>query len=519
LHSRLWEHCFLRYSYRSRHLDYRVAFAICLGLASEGTASAQSLEFTHPTLTAVRIEIEPRRKQVLYDDSAYRFVACNYRSGEAPTVPGLFVYSKQRDAWIQILSASTEHARLGRSPDFTDIGLSVGWNYGQLINEPFASMPLRTSGLLALPDRIVDLGVERAYRLDFNSRLNRDISLTWFYLAKADIQEAFEGRRTPGLVDKRDLRGVAFDAYTPDGLIVAVRVGDGELLRWRLDTKISGILVDPYTTRIRVAAASKDTRLDLEIGDTALLDQPVTLGSASTTRNIGGILGTAFFDRFAVSVDYDIGRVRLIGRDDQDEGQSIAIDWQHAAPVVNAKIVDGSGRTRDARLCVDTVEPRALVLRQPASAPRRLASVHIGSFRLDDLPVFSDPAIAAACDGVVGNGVLRRFRVTFDRRHQRLLLTPGALFDVPYDYDLTGLTIVPTGRTFAVGRVASGTTASSAGFRAGDVLMEMDGRPVAGLDLRELRASFRHDGRERVVIVQRLGVPHVLQLAMPVIEY
>jgi hypothetical protein len=387
--------------------------------------------------------IEPRFHQLVYEDSAYKFVTRNYGSGEAPTIPGLFVYSKQHHAWIQILSLSTEHARLGRSPDYTDIPLSVGWDYGELINEPFASMPLRTGGSIGFPDRIVDLGVERAYRLDFNSGLNRDVSLTWFCLAKADIQEAFEGRRTPGLVDKRDTRGVAFDTDTPDGLIVAVRVGTGEPLRWRLDTKLSGILVDPYTTRIRVAAESKDMRLDLRIGGTALLNQPVTLGSASTTKNIGGILGTALFDRFAVSVDYDIGRVRLIG-----------------------------------------------MLRRPGSGPRRLASVHIGSFRLDDLPVFNDPAIAAACDGVLGNGLLRRFRVTFDRRRQRLLLTPGGLFDVPYDYDLTGLTIVPTGRTFAVGRVAFGTIAWSAGLRAGDVLMAMDGRPVAGRDLRELRASF-----------------------------
>jgi PDZ domain len=480
---------------------------------------AQSLEFTRPTLTAVRITIEPRFHRRVYEDGAYRFVSRDYGSGEAPTIPGLFVYSKQREAWIQILSLSTEHARLGRSPDFTDIPLPVSWDHGELINEPFASMPLRPGGAIAFPDRIVDLGAEGAYRLDFYSGLNRDVSLTWLWLAKADLQEAFEGRRTPGLIDKRDLRGVEFDTDTGDGLIVAVRVGNGERLRWRIDTKRYGILVDPYTTRITVAAESKDPRLDLGIGGTALLEQPVTLGRASTSRNIGGILGTAFFDRFAVSLDYDIGRLRLIEPGAQDDdGQPIAIDWQYAAPRMNAKMVDASGRTRNARLCVDTVEPRALVLRQPASAARRLASLNIGPFRFDDLPVFHDPAIAAACDGVLGNGLLRRFRVTFDRRRQRLLLTPGALFNVPYDYDLTGLTIVPTGRAFAVGRVAFGTIAASAGLRAGDVLVEMDGRPVAGLDLRELRASFRHDGRERVLIVQRLGVSHVLKLAMPLLK-
>jgi hypothetical protein len=41
-------------------------------------------------------------------------------------------------------------------------------------------------------------------------------------------------------------------------------------------------------------------------------------------------------------------------------------------------------------------------------------------------------------------------------RRQRLLLTPGALLDVPYDYDLTGFTIVSNGRAFAVDPSHSG---------------------------------------------------------------
>jgi hypothetical protein len=454
----------------------------------------------------------------VYEDSAYRFVTRHYGSGETATIPGFFVYSKQRNAWIEILSLSTEHARLGHSPD--DILLTVGWDYGELINKAFASMPLRTSGSINFPDRIVDVGAEGAYRLDFNSRLKRDVSLTSFWLAKGDLQEAFEGRRTPALVDKRDLRGVAFDDDPRDGLIVDVRIGNGEWLRWRIDTKLSGILVDPSGIQNRVAAEPKDTRLDLSIGSTTLPEQPVTLARASTRSNgFRGVLGTAFFDRFAVSVDYDVGRLRPIEpAGEGDDGQPIAIEWQRGAPVMNAKIVEANGRTSDARLCVDTTEPRGLVLRQPASRMRRLASLHIGSFRLDNLPVFSDPAVAATCDGVLGNALLRRFRVTFDRRRQRLLLTPGALFGVPYDYDLTGLTIVQNGRTFGVGRVAPGTIASAAGFRAGDVILEIDGRPTAGMDLWELRASFRHDGRERLLTIHRHGVRHVLSLALPLVK-
>jgi hypothetical protein len=110
----------------------------------------------------------------------------------------------------------------------------VGWDYSRLINEQFASMPLDTGASINFPDRIVDSGPQAAYRLDFNSRLNRDVSLTSFWLSKTDLEEAFEGRRTPALVGPRYPRGVELRAETGDGLIVPVRVNQGEwLIQWR----------------------------------------------------------------------------------------------------------------------------------------------------------------------------------------------------------------------------------------------------------------------------------------------
>jgi hypothetical protein len=82
-------------------------------IGAGGTALSQSVEFTRPTLTAVKLPSEPRFRRLVYEDSAYRFVARDYGSREDPTIPGLFVHNKQRDGWIQILSLSTEHARLG----------------------------------------------------------------------------------------------------------------------------------------------------------------------------------------------------------------------------------------------------------------------------------------------------------------------------------------------------------------------------------------------------------------------
>jgi C-terminal processing protease CtpA/Prc len=108
--------------------------------------------------------------------------------------------------------------------------------------------------------------------------------------------------------------------------------------------------------------------------------------------------------------------------------------------------------------------------------------------------------------------------VTLDRRRQRLYLSPGELLEVPYDYDLTGLTIVANGRTFAIGHVEYETPAASAGLRAGDVVVEINGQSVAGGDLRELRSSFQHDGRERVLTIERPGIRQVVKLPLPSIR-
>lgn len=38
-----------------------------------------------------------------------------------------------------------------------------------------------------------------------------------------------------------------------------------------------------------------------------------------------------------------------------------------------------------------------------------------------------------------------------------------------------------------------------------------------GMDL-QLRASFRHDGRERVLTIHRLGLSHALKLVLPLVK-
>jgi hypothetical protein len=251
-----------------------------------------------------------------------------------------------------------------------------------------------------------------------------------------------------------------------------------------------------------------------------IANQRVTFARASKSNNLGGLLGGALFDRFVVALDYDGKRIRLLEPDaviEPTAGDAVPIRWANGAPTMIGQLETEGAPTTNVRLCLDTVEPRPLVLRQPF-APARVKSLRIQSFRFDNLPVVADPTLSTDCDGVVGNGLLKRFRVTFDRRRQRVHLRPGALIDVPYDYDLTGLTIVANGHAFGVGSVTHGSIAAVAGLRAGDLIVELDGRAVAGRSLAELRRSFQHDGRRRTLTIQRRGSAHVVTLPMPILK-
>ncbi|MGH9373167.1 MAG: PDZ domain-containing protein, partial [Vicinamibacterales bacterium] len=102
----------------------------------------------------------------------------------------------------------------------------------------------------------------------------------------------------------------------------------------------------------------------------------------------------------------------------------------------------------------------------------------------------------------------------FDSGRRRLILEPGRLYDVPYDYDLTGFTIVSNGAAFGVGSVEHGTIAGNATLREGDVIVALDGKPVAGMSLSALRKEFTQDGRSRLLTIQRLGVEQSVRLTM-----
>jgi hypothetical protein len=125
---------------------------------------------------------------------------------------------------------------------------------------------------------------------------------------------------------------------------------------------------------------------------------------------------------------------------------------------------------------------------------------------------FTDPYVA----GNVGGGVLKRFNVTFDYGHQRLIFEPNANHDLPDTYDRAGMWINRGAEGFEVIDAVAGGPAEAAGLKVGDRITAVDGAPAAQLSLPTVRERFRTTpvGTEIMLAVSSEGAVRTVKLVL-----
>lgn len=79
-------------------------------------------------------------------------------------------------------------------------------------------------------------------------------------------------------------------------------------------------------------------------------------------------------------------------------------------------------------------------------------------------------------DGILGNGLLDRFKMTIDYSRGQIILEPSERLNIPTDFDSFQIEIVQEGEQFKVKNVHQPAIAGVAGLKPGDILLAVDGK-------------------------------------------
>lgn len=268
-------------------------------------------------------------------------------------------------------------------------------------------------------------------------------------------------------------------------------------------------------------------------------------------RSLDGIVGIGLFTRYAVEIDYVGKKIRLYDPQTytySGSGESIPLTLRNGHFLVSAK-VEMPGRPQlSGRFVIDTggvlitavlATPFARSNDLPAATQKTISDRSLAglggetklliaratSFTLGS-SVIPAPVIylsqdkggalaSSEYDGVIGTEVLRRFKVIFDYRRDRLILERNVHYDEPIEYDMSGISFRAYGddfRTFRIYQVLEDSPAAEAGLRVRDQLLAVDNVPASRLTLEQIIQMLKVQGREYKLRIKRASATRLMKI-------
>jgi hypothetical protein len=332
-----------------------------------------------------------------------------------------------------------------------------------------------------------------------------------------------------------------------DGLLLPVTF-KGKTYRFVLDTGSTYNCFDPTlplggtgeastmethagTTPIRTIAAP-----DATLGPFSLRTrEPAAVVDLDRIRQVSGldirgVVGMAFLRRQVVRLDPDRREVLFLKSAGRDGGEAFPLAYEDNTPTINIEL-PGWGREW---FCVDTgdVGREAGNLTTPLAdglvktgladvvgkshyeslgGTLRRRAFCLKSLRLGEIAsphvLFGESRLLT-----LGLGFLSRFVVTIDFPNDTLYLKKGKRFSQPYSRDLSGLHILRKDGRTVVDSLDKGSAAEAAGFKAGDVLVQVGAARAEQTSMFQLRQLLAAEAKALPVTVRRGDKDAVLTL-------
>jgi hypothetical protein len=241
-------------------------------------------------------------------------------------------------------------------------------------------------------------------------------------------------------------------------------------------------------------------------------------------REIEGLVGFDFFEKFIVEIDYESKVIRLFDPKTYQysgvgESIPITVDQEARNPFLTAEITVQGAAPQSRKLLIDTGSNDALddsfVAQSTGPKIEIVSGVGLGkefkfnAGRVSRLKLgavsFDDVDAGAGGVALVGGEILRRFTVIFDFAHSRMILEPNQHIRDAFLFDASGLTLrlVPESGDFSVHSVMQASPASDAGLREGDLVQSIDGLSSQHFTLHQIESIFLRVGSEHHLTVQR----------------
>lgn len=273
---------------------------------------------------------------------------------------------------------------------------------------------------------------------------------------------------------------------------------------------------------------------------TVVLDQGFNL-SGITGERINGIIGSDILKEFIVEINYATSKLTFYSHEGFTPHRkfiSIPTLLVKNRLYVNADIIDQDGIIKKVVMLLDTGAEVGAWLQTVRSdgidMPEDRVFGYIGEGLNGEIngyyaymnrlclgpfcikkPIVTFPdsiyisrfLLNSSRDGTLGNKILKRFNLIIDYQTPALYLRPNFMFYEKFSYNIAGIELIQSNDFifhFQINKVWPSSPADLKGIKEGDLILEIDKKPIYTLKINEIREMFETSRRLPLqLVIQR----------------